>query len=94
MLNFAFIHRALIGYDLFQQQAELWNVPLAVAQFIKALSFGAEGVGRELHIERPARGDDPQIFVEDDQRFTNGVYHRLRERAGVFDLAELLSKHG
>jgi hypothetical protein len=52
------------------------------------------GIGRELYIERPARGDDPQVFVEDDQRFSNGVYHRLRERTGVFDLAELLSKHG
>ena len=63
-------------------------------QFIKALSLRVAGIGRELHIERPARGDDPQVFVEDDQRFTNGIYQRLRERTGVFNLAELLSKYG
>lgn len=58
------------------------------------LSSGFVGIRPELHIERPARGDDPQVLVKDDQRFSNGVYHRLRERAGVFDFAEFLFKHG
>ena len=93
MLNFVFIHRALTGYNFFQQQAELWNVPFAAAQFVKALSLCFVGIGRELYIERPTCGDDPQVSVEDDQGFTNGVNHRLRERTGVFDLAELLAEH-
>jgi hypothetical protein len=44
MLNFVFTHRALTGYNFFQQQAELWNVPLVVTQFIKALSSSVVGI--------------------------------------------------
>jgi hypothetical protein len=58
MFNFIFIHRAVIGYNVFQQQAKLWNIPLAVAQLIKMLSLGIVGIGRELYIEGPARGDN------------------------------------
>lgn len=94
MLNFVLIHRTVIAYNFLQQQAKLWNIPLAVAQLIKILSLGVVGIRPELHVERPARGDDPQFFVKNDQKFSNGVYHRLRERTGVFDFAELLFKHG
>jgi cytochrome P450 len=57
------------------------------------LSSGIVRVSREFYIEGPARGDDPQVFVEDNQRFSNGVHHCLGERTGVFDLAELASEH-
>jgi len=58
------------------------------------LSLGIVGIRPELQIERSARGDDAEVFVKDDQRFSNGVYHCLRERTGVFDFTELLFKHG
>jgi hypothetical protein len=60
---------------------------------MKMFSVGIVGIGREFHIEGPARGDDPQVFVEDYQRFSNGIHHRLREGTSVFDLAELIFKH-
>ena len=71
MLNFVLIHRTVIAYNFLQQQAKLWNIPLAVAQLIKMLSLGVMGIRPELHVERPARGDDPQFFVKNDQRFSN-----------------------
>ena len=43
MLNFIFIHRAVIGYDFFQQQTKLGNIPFTVAQLIKMLSLGFVG---------------------------------------------------
>jgi hypothetical protein len=94
MLNLILIHRTAVGYEIFQEHSEFWNVPLAIAQLIKMLSLGIIRNGHKLHIEGPARGDDPQVFVEDDQRFPDSVHHRLRERTSVFDLAELFSKHG
>jgi hypothetical protein len=50
------------------------------------LALGIIWIGRELHIERSARCDYPQILVENDQRFANGVYHCLRKGTGVFNL--------
>jgi len=79
---------------LFLSENDAGIYQLTVAQFIKMLSLNIIGIRPERHIERPARGDDPQVIVEDDHRFSNGVYHRLRERTGVFDFAELLFKHG
>lgn len=55
----------------------------------KDATLGIVGIGCELHREGPARSDNPQVFVENDQRFTNGVHHCLRKRTSIFDLAEL-----
>ena len=71
----------------------LWTAPRRRPIHKKAF-LGIVGIRPELHTERPARGDDAEVFVKDDQRFSNGVYNRLRERTGVFDFAELVFKHG
>jgi hypothetical protein len=50
MLNFIFVHRAVIGYDFFQQQAELWNIPLAVAQICLPARTQYSSRGDELNV--------------------------------------------
>src|ERR1700686_4036161 len=57
------------------------------------LALGVVGIGCELHIEGSARCDYPQVLVENDQRFTNGVDHCLRKGTSVFNLTELLFEH-
>ena len=93
MFNFIIIHRTVVRYDFFQQCSKLWNVPLAGTQVVKMLASGIIGIGCELDIEGSTRCDDPQVFVENDERFTNGVHHCLGKGTSVFDLAELLFEH-
>src|ERR1700719_2450629 len=57
------------------------------------LALGIIGIGCELHIEGSARCDYPQVLVENDQRFTNGVHHCLRKGTSVFNFTELLFEH-
>src|ERR1700722_2317952 len=93
MLNFIIIHRTVVRYNVFQQGSKPWDVPLAIAQFVKMLTVGVVGSGYELHIEGPARRDSPQLLVENDRGFANGVDHCLRKSTSVFNLTELLFEH-
>ena len=65
MLDFIALHHALLGNDFFQQHAKLRNVPLSVAQRIKQPAIGVLGADLECRIERAARSDHAQVFVED-----------------------------
>src|ERR1700733_6372432 len=56
-------------------------------------ALGIIGIGCELHIEGSARCDYPQVLIENDERFTNGVHHCLRKGTSVFNLTELLFEH-
>ena len=80
------LHHAVLGYDLFQEQAKLRNVPVTIAQFVKQPAFGISGSNPECPIERAARSDHAQVLVEHQNRFTNRIYDRLRKRARFFDL--------
>ncbi len=79
------LHHAVLGYDLFQEQAKLRNVPVTIAQLVKQPAFGIFGSNLECPIERAARGDHAQVLVEHQNRFTNRVYDRLCKRARFFD---------
>src|ERR1700682_1913600 len=93
MLNLIIVHRAVVGNNIFQQCPQPWDVPLATAQLVKMLPLGIVWIGCKLHIEGSARCDYPQVLVENDQRFANGVHHCLRKGTRVFNLTELLFEH-
>jgi len=86
MFGLIVLHHAALGYDLFQEQARLRNVPLTIAQRVKQLAFGSFGSNLECPIERAVCGDHAQVLVEHQDRFTNRIYDRLRKRARFFDL--------
>lgn len=92
-LNFVITQLATARYNIFEQCSKLWDVPLAVAQLVKMLALGFLGIGCEPNIEGSAGSDNPQVFVENDQRFANGIHHCLRKGTSVFNLTELLSEH-
>ena len=86
MFGLIVLHHAVLGYDLFQEKARLRNVPLTIAQRVKQPAFGGFGSNLECPIERAVCGDHAQVLVEHQDRFTNRIYDRLRERARFFDL--------
>src|ERR1700731_3915021 len=92
MLDFIALHHALLGNDFFQKHAKFWNVPLAVAQRVKKPAVGVPGADLECRIERAARGDHAQVFVEDKNGLADGVDNALRECPRIGDGGELFLK--
>src|ERR1043166_3773087 len=84
------LHHAMLGYDFFQQQSKLWDVPLAVAQFVEEPALGVLGRYLEERIKRAARGYHAQRLVEHQDGLADGVDNGLGERARVCDVGELL----
>src|SRR5579864_9474437 len=94
MLDFIAVHHALLGNDFFQQHAKFWNVPLSIAQRVKKSAFGVLGADLECRIERAARGDHAQVFVEHKNGLANGVDDALSECPRIADAGELFPKAG
>src|ERR1700731_1817913 len=94
MLDFIALHHALLGNDLFQQYAKLRNVPLSIAQCVKQPAFGVLGADLERRIERAARGDHAQVFVEYEDGFADSVDNTLSERPRIGDGGELFPEAG
>ena len=86
MLDFVVLHHSALGYDFFQKQTKSWNVPLTIAQCVKQPALGFVAADLECLIERAARGEHAQVIIQHQERFTNGIYDRLRKRARFFDL--------
>jgi hypothetical protein len=82
----------VLGYDLFQQQSKVWNVPLAVAQFAEEPALGVPSCHLEKKIERAVRGYHAQRLVKHQDGLADGVDDGLGERARVCGVDELLSK--
>ena len=91
MLDFVVFHGSLLGNDFSKQQTELRNIPLAVSEIIQELALSIVGIDLECQIERSARGNDPQILIEDNERFSNRVDDSVRKYPGILDLGKLLS---
>jgi hypothetical protein len=79
MLDLIVLHHAMLGDDFFQQQSELGNIPLAVAQLVKQPALGLLGADLEGRIKRAARGYHAQVFVERQNWFADGVDNGLGE---------------
>ena len=88
LLDLVAVHDRVLRQDPLQQQAQLGNVPLAVAEGVDRPALDVLAVHPEGQEERAARGDDAQILVEDQQRLADRVDDRLRQGAAVFDTAE------
>src|SRR5580704_9216795 len=94
MLDFIALHHALLGNNFFQQHTKLRNVPLSIAQGIKKSAIGVLGADLECRIERAARGDHAQLFVEDKNRLADSVDDALSECPRIGDGAELFPEAG
>src|ERR1700722_18032711 len=92
MLDFIALHHALLGNDFFQKHAKFWNVPLAVAQRVKKPAVGVPGADLECRIERAARSDHAQVFVEDKNGLAHSVDNALSECPRISDAEELFPK--
>src|SRR6202035_4728420 len=88
------LHHALLGNDFFQQHTKLRNVPLSIAQRVKKPAFGVLGTDLECRIERAARGDHAQVFVEDKNGLADGVDNALRQCPRISDGGELFPEAG
>src|ERR1043166_1064552 len=86
------LHHAMLGYDFFQQQSKLWNVPLTVAQFVEQPALGVPGCHLEERIKRAARGYHAQRLVENQDGLADSVDNGLGERTRVCGVDELLSE--
>src|ERR1700722_5458779 len=94
MLDFIALHHALLGNNFFQQHTKLRNVPLSIAQGIKKSAIGVLGADLECRIERAARGDHAQLFVEDKNRLADSVDDALSECPCIGDGGELFLEAG
>src|SRR6185295_19339226 len=65
------------------------NIPLSITQSVQKSALGILGPHLECRIERSARGDHTQFFVEHKNRFANSVDNTLSERTRVSDGSEL-----
>src|SRR6188472_1636504 len=57
VLDFIIFHDAVLGYDLFEQHAKLWDVPLSIAQRVKKSALCILGPNLEPRIEGSASSD-------------------------------------
>src|SRR5512144_2443013 len=89
MLDWIALHHAMLWYDFFQQHSKFWNVPLSITQSVKKSALGIFGRHLECRIERSARGDHAQFFVEHKNRLANRVDNALSKCARVSDGSEL-----
>ena len=71
MLDFVVFHGSLLGNDFSKQQTKLRNIPLTVSEVIQEFALGVVGTDFECQIERSARGNDPKILIEHNERFSN-----------------------
>src|SRR5580692_10036036 len=94
MLDFIAVHHALLGNNLFQQHAKLRNVPLSIAQRIKKSAIGVLGANLECRIERAARSDHAQVFVEYKNGLADSVDNALSECPCICDGGELFPEAG
>ena len=92
MLDLIVLHHTLLGYDFFQEQPKLWNVPLSVAQLVKTPALGVLRADLEDRIERAAGGYHAQVLVEHQNRLADGIDNGLGERTRIFDVGELFSE--
>ena len=94
MLDLIALHHAVLGNDLFQEHAELRDVPLAVAQRIEQPTLGVLGADLEGQIERAAGGDHAQLLVEDENGLVDRVDNALGERPRIGDGGKLFLDAG
>ena len=94
MLDLIAFHHAVLGYDFLQQHSKFGNVPLSVTQRVKKSTLGILRAHLECRIERSARGDHTQLFVEYKNRFANSVDNALSECTRVSDGRELFPEIG
>ncbi|NRP73917.1 hypothetical protein ILFOPFJJ_04838 [Ensifer psoraleae] len=94
MLDLIVHNRRALRNDLFEQAAQLGDVPLPVAEFIDVLSdrlIAADLEGRE---EGTARALDAQVLVQDKQRIGYRVDYALRLHMAIAQQAiEVFQRH-
>jgi hypothetical protein len=89
VLDLIVLHRAAFQDDFFQEHAQFWNVPLPISQRIEKSPLGVLGSNVECGVKRTARGDDPQMLVENEDRLSYGVDDGLSEGARIRDVRKL-----
>src|SRR6202045_681461 len=94
LLDFIALHHALLGNDFFQQHAKLRNVPWSIPQRVKKPAVGGLGADLECRIERAARSDHAQVFVEDKNGLADSVDNALSECPCISDGGELFLEAG
>ena len=89
VLDLIAFHHAVLGNDLFQEHAELRDVPLAVAQRVEQPALGVLGADPEGQVEGTAGGDHAQLLVENDDGLAHRVDNALGKRTGIREGGEL-----
>ena len=64
---------------------------MTVSEVIEKFALSVVGIDFERQIERSARSNDPQILIEDNERFSNRVDDSVRKCPSILDLGELFS---
>jgi hypothetical protein len=66
---------------------------LTLSEVIQEFALSVVGIDFERQIERSARGNDPKILIEHNERFSNRVDDSVRKFPGILDLGELFFEH-
>src|SRR5581483_528150 len=74
--------------DVKQQQSQLGNIPLAIAESIKGATANILSGHTESLIERAVRSHNMQVLIEDKQRIVDCVYDCLGERTRFVDVLD------
>src|ERR1700674_3562614 len=90
MLDFVVFHGSLLGNNFSEQQTKFRNIPLTLPEVIQEFARSVVGIDFERQIERSARGNDPKILIEHNERLSNRVDDSVRKFPGILDLGELL----
>src|ERR1700720_3980133 len=85
MLDFVVFHGSLLGKDFSKQQTKLRNIPLTVSEVIQKFALRVVGIDFERQIERSARGNDPKLVIEHNERFSNRIDNSLRKCPSILD---------
>src|SRR4029453_14371585 len=93
MLDFVVFHGSLLGNVFSNTKTESRNIPFTVSRVIEKFALSVVGIDFERQIERSARSNDPQILIEDNERFSNRVDDSVRKYPRILDLGKLLSEH-
>jgi hypothetical protein len=89
VLDLEIVHRAMLGNDGLDQQAQGRHVPLAVAELEEPASASARRILFEMLVEAAAGGEHAQGVVEHDERLGQCIDDRESQGLGVAEIVEL-----
>ncbi len=87
-LDFEGFHRGVLGRHTFQQQPQLGNIPLAVAQPVDRTAMNVLKLHPEGLVESAVCRDDAQILIEDQERIADRIHDGLGEQTPLIKVYE------